>query len=95
MSNTYSEMSESAEKRRKRYVDYTKGNYKPTCLIHGPRNAPDKYRVLEEFGSKYAKIRHTNNRGKNPQIEMNIPGSNIMLLLIVQLMKSSCKKIIK
>ena len=34
--------------------------------------------------------------GKTPQIEINIPGSNIiMLLLTVQFMRSSCKKIIK
>ena len=67
MSNTYSEMSESAEKRRKIYVDYPKGKSKPTCLIHGPGHSSDKYKVLGDFGSKYSKIRHTNNRGQNPE----------------------------
>ena len=59
-------MSESAENRRKRYVDRSKGKSKPTCLIHGPGISPDKYKVLGDFGSKYAKIRHTNNRRQNP-----------------------------
>ena len=58
-------MSESSDKRRKRYVDNLKGKSKPTCLIHGPRHSSDKYKVLGDFGSKYAKIRHTNNRGHN------------------------------
>ena len=58
-------MSESADKRRKIYVDYPKGKYKPTCLIHGPGHSSDKYKVLGDFGSKYAKIRHANNRGHN------------------------------
>ena len=66
MSNTYSEMSESSDKRRKIYVDYPKGKSKPTCIIHGSRHLSDKYKVLGDFGSKYAKIRHTNNRGHNP-----------------------------
>ena len=59
-------MSESAEKRRKRYLDHQKGKSKPTCLIHGPVNSSDKQKVLGDFGSKYAKVRHTNNRGQNP-----------------------------
>ena len=65
MSNTYSKMSESYDKHRNIYVDYLKGKYKPTCLIHGPGNSSDKYKVLGDFGSKYAKIRHTDNRGHN------------------------------
>ena len=56
MSNTYSKMSESAGKLRKRHVDYPKGNPKPTCLIHVPSNPSDKCKVLGDFGSKYAKI---------------------------------------
>ena len=66
MLNTYSEMSESSDKRRKIYVDYPEGKSKPTCIIHGSRHSSDKYNVLGYFGSKYAKIRHTNNRGNNP-----------------------------
>ena len=67
MSNTYSEMNENADKRRKIYVDYPKGNSKPTCPIHGSRHSLDKYKVLGDFGFNYAKIRHTNNRGHNPE----------------------------
>ena len=62
-------MSESSDNRRKRYVYHPKGKSKPTCLIHGPGNSSDKYKVLGDFGSKYAKIRHTNNRGHNHKNE--------------------------
>ena len=37
-SNTYSEMSESADKCRKIHVDHPKDISKHTCLIHGPMN---------------------------------------------------------
>ena len=36
-----------------------------TCLLLGPGHSSDKYKVQGDFGSKYAKIRHTNNRGHN------------------------------
>ena len=65
MSNTYSGTSESSDKRRKRYVYHLKGKYKPTCLLLGPGHSSDKYKVLGDFGSNYAKIRHTSNRGHN------------------------------
>ena len=66
MSNTYCETSESADKCRKIYVDNPKGKSKPKCLIHGSRHSLDKYKVLGDFGSKYAEIRYTENRGHNP-----------------------------
>ena len=56
-------MSESSDNRRKRYVDYSKGKSKPTCIILGPGHSSDKYKVLGDFVSNYANIRHTNNRG--------------------------------
>ena len=65
LSNTYSDMSESAGKRRKIYVDYPKGKYKPTCLIHGPRNSSDECKVLGDCGSKYVKSRPTKDRRQN------------------------------
>ena len=67
LSNTYSNMSESSDKRRKIYVDNPKGESKSTCLIHGPGHSSDKYKVLGNFGSKYSKIRHTDNRGHKPE----------------------------
>ena len=48
-------MSESAGKRRKRYVDDTKDRYKLTCLIHIPGNSSNECKVLGCFGSKYSK----------------------------------------
>ena len=72
-------MSESAGKRRKRYVDHWKDRSKPTCIIHGPGHSSDKCRFLGDLSSRYAtKIStkdcgHDNaNRKKfNRQKEMN------------------------
>ena len=57
-SNTYSEISESNEKYRKRYVDYPRGKSK-TCLMHVPVNSSDKCKVLGDFGFKYVNSRPT------------------------------------
>ena len=59
-------MSESTGKHRKRYVDYPKGNSKPTCLINGPGHSSDKCKLLGYFGSQYAKSRPTKYRENNP-----------------------------
>ena len=42
LSNTYSDMSESASKRRKIYVDHQKNELKPTCLLHDPGHSSDQ-----------------------------------------------------
>ena len=47
------------------YVDYPKGNYKPTCLIHNPGHSSYECKVLGDFGSKYAIIRPTKYHGHN------------------------------
>ena len=43
----------SAVKRRKQYVDRSKSASK-TCIIHGPGHSSDEFKVLGEFGTKYA-----------------------------------------
>ena len=53
--NTYSKTSDSADKRRKRYVDHLKNISKLTCIIHGPRHSSDECKVLGDFGYKNAK----------------------------------------
>ena len=58
-------MIESAGNRRKIYVDHTKDRSKPTQIIHGPGNSSDECKVLGDFGSKYAKIRPTEDRGND------------------------------
>ena len=58
-------MSDSAVKRRKRYVDYPRDKSK-TCLIHGPGNSSDDFKVLNGFVSKYAKIRPTKDPVHDP-----------------------------
>ena len=50
----------------KRYGDYLKGKSKPICLIHGPGNSSDEYKVLVYSGSKYAKIVPTKDRSHDP-----------------------------
>ena len=39
---------------------------KKNCLIHGPGNLSDEYKVLGDFGSKYYKISPTKYRGNVP-----------------------------
>ena len=48
------------------YVDYPKGNSKPTCLIHNPGHSSYECKVLGDFGSKYAIIMPTKDHGHNP-----------------------------
>ena len=54
-----SNMSESAGKCRKIYVDNPKDRYKPICLIQGLRHSLDECTVLLDFGSKCANNRPT------------------------------------
>ena len=63
LSDTCSEMSESASKCRKRYVDHPKDRFKITHIIHGPGKFSDECKVLGDFGSKYSRIRTTKDRG--------------------------------
>ena len=58
-------MSESSEKRRKRYVDNFDDRSKHTSLIYVPGNSSYEYRVLGDFGSKYSKRRPTKDRGND------------------------------
>ena len=78
-STTYSDMSESAGKRRKRYVDL-KDRSKLTCLIHGPGHSPDECKVLGEFGSKYSKSRPTKYRGHEPTARKKLTDRKITIL---------------
>ena len=66
LSNTYSEMTKSAGKRRKRYAYHMKDRSKLTCLIHGPGNSSDECKVLGYLSSKCSKTRTTEYRGKEP-----------------------------
>ena len=59
-------MSESSGKRRKSYVYHSKGIYKPSCLIHGPRNSSDECNVLGGSGYNYSKTRPTKDRVHDP-----------------------------
>ena len=58
-STTYSEMSESDGNW---YVDHKKYRSQLTCIIYGPGHSPYEYKVLGEFGTKYAKARPTRDR---------------------------------
>ena len=37
-----------------------------TCLIHVPGNASEEYKVMGDFGTKYANIRPTKDHGNSP-----------------------------
>ena len=56
---------ESAGKRRKRHVDSPMGKSK-ICLIRGPGNSSEEFKVLGYFGTKYANSRPTKDRESNP-----------------------------
>ena len=58
-------MSESAGKRRKRYVDYPRVKSK-TYHIYGPGNLSDEFKVLVDFGYKYVNCRPTKVCGHDP-----------------------------
>ena len=52
---------ESAEKQ---HVDSSKSESQ-NCLIQGPGNASDKCKVLEDFGTKYARGKPSKDYGNN------------------------------
>ena len=64
-STTYSNMSESTGKRRKRYVDHLKDRSRLTCLFHIPGHSSVECKVLGDFGSKYSERRPTKNHGQD------------------------------
>ena len=64
-SQTHPVMDEIAGKHRKRYVDCLSSESK-TCLIHGPGHSHDKWKVLGDFGAKYAKGKPTKDHRNYP-----------------------------
>ena len=58
-STIYSDMSAITGKHTQRYVDNLQDRSKLTCIIHGPGNSQDEYKLLGDFGTKYAKVRPT------------------------------------
>ena len=60
-------MNESAGKSRKRHVDHPRYISKLTCLVNGPRHSSGECKVLRDFGSKYSKIRPTQDRRQDPK----------------------------
>ena len=59
------EKSESAGKRRKRYVDSPTGKSK-TCITHSPGYYSEECKVLGNFWNKFANSRPTKERRSNP-----------------------------
>ena len=59
-------MSESAVKRRKRYVDHLRDRSILTCRIHVHGHSSDECKVLGDFGSKYSKISPTKDCRQEP-----------------------------
>ena len=44
---------------------YPNGQIK-TCFVHGPGNYSDGFKLLGDFGSNYAKVKPTKDRGNHP-----------------------------
>ena len=65
LSCTLHKKGDIAGKRRKLHVDSLTGKSK-TYLIHGPGHSSEECKVLGDFGTKYAKIRPTKDRGSSP-----------------------------
>ena len=59
-------MGKRSVKCKQRYVYLLRDQLKLTCLIHGPGNSPDEYKVLNDFGTKYAKVRNFKERSQEP-----------------------------
>ena len=57
-------IDESAGKRRKQYVDRPSGESK-ICLIHGPGNSSDEWKVLGDIGANKPKGETTKYRGNH------------------------------
>ena len=88
-SNTYSEMSESSGKRRKRNADHPKVGTNP----HVSSMAPDIHnmnaRSWETLVLGMLKVGILRNEDMTPQTKMNLIGSKIiMLFLTLQFMKA-------
>ena len=79
-STTYSDTSESSDKRIKRYLDHPKYRYKLTCLIHGHGNSSDQCKVLVDFGSKYSKSRPTKDCGHETEAKKEIAYRKIIMI---------------
>ena len=75
-------MGGSAGKRRKQYVYRLKVESK-TCLIHGPVHSSGECKVLIYFGTKYAKVKSTNDHGNHPVARKKLTGSSKITLLLI------------
>ena len=62
----YSNIGKHSGKRKKRYVDRPMGGPRLTCIIYGPGYSSGKCKVLDYFGTKYAKGRNFNERSQDP-----------------------------
>ena len=59
------EKGERAGKSIKQHI-YSSTEKSKTCLIHGPGYSSEERKVLGDFGTKYANIRPTKDRGSSP-----------------------------
>ena len=81
-------MSDSDGKSRKRYIYHPKYIPKPTCLIHGTGHSSYECNILGDFGSKYAKIRPTKDRGHKTTFKKKMTErKRTILLFIMQWMR--------
>ena len=61
-------MGKLSDKQKKRFAYIPRGKSQITCLIPGPGNYSDAYKVLKNFGSNTLKIGLLNNAGNILQL---------------------------
>ena len=49
-------MGKRADQCKKIYVDPLRDRLKPTFLIHGPVHSLEKFKIINEFGTKYSVV---------------------------------------
>ena len=59
-------MGKDSGKHKQRYVYFPRDISQITCLIHGPSNSSDEFKVLNDVGTKYAKGRSFKDHRKEP-----------------------------
>ena len=65
-SKTHSDMIKHTGKWKQTYIDHQIDQLKLTCIIHGPGNSPDEFKVLNNVSSKYTKVRPSKEHRHKP-----------------------------
>ena len=59
-------MGKCSGRRKQNYIDCPRDQSKLTCLIHGPGNLSDEWKLLNDFGTEYSKVRTFKDHSQEP-----------------------------